>query len=272
MDSPFWGAVENLNISGGEPTTRNDLPEMVELFHRHLPRLRKIGINTTGLHAHARDPDAHADRRVLRGEGHPDQHPGVARRHRRHPRPGPRGQERLRQGDARRSTRCRRSRRSTTTSRSASPRRSSRRTCRTRRTSSPGRARRELDVVFNMLRFTDAMLHNKELEEKIGFRAARRTVHAQVLPRPRPGGIGAERPGVHVPALRGHDRQRLPAHDAVPVPEPGAAAQPERRPALLRELRRSSGTCWTMRPKRSTSRPRTSRTGSTSRTRSARPA
>ena len=27
----------------------------------------------------------------------------------------------------------------------------------------------DLDVVFNMLRFTDAMLHNKELEEKIGF-------------------------------------------------------------------------------------------------------
>jgi sulfatase maturation enzyme AslB (radical SAM superfamily) len=49
MDSPFWGAVENLNISGGEPTTRLDLPEMVEMFQRHLPRLRKIGINTTGL-------------------------------------------------------------------------------------------------------------------------------------------------------------------------------------------------------------------------------
>ena len=29
---------------------------------------------------------------------------------------------------------------------------------------------KDLDVVFNMLRFTDAMLHNKELEEKIGFR------------------------------------------------------------------------------------------------------
>ena len=28
---------------------------------------------------------------------------------------------------------------------------------------------KDLDVVFNMLRFTDAMLHNKELEEKIGF-------------------------------------------------------------------------------------------------------
>ncbi len=49
MAKPFWSAVENLNISGGEPTTRNDLPEMVELFQRRLPRLRKIGINTTGL-------------------------------------------------------------------------------------------------------------------------------------------------------------------------------------------------------------------------------
>jgi sulfatase maturation enzyme AslB (radical SAM superfamily) len=49
MAHPFWGATENLNISGGEPTTRNDLPEMVELFHRRLPRLRKLGINTTGL-------------------------------------------------------------------------------------------------------------------------------------------------------------------------------------------------------------------------------
>ncbi len=49
MDHPFWGAIENLNISGGEPTTRNDLPEMVELFQRRLPRMRKLGINTTGL-------------------------------------------------------------------------------------------------------------------------------------------------------------------------------------------------------------------------------
>jgi sulfatase maturation enzyme AslB (radical SAM superfamily) len=49
MSHPFWRAVENLNLSGGEPTTRNDLPEMVEVFQRHLPRMRKIGINTTGL-------------------------------------------------------------------------------------------------------------------------------------------------------------------------------------------------------------------------------
>src|SRR3954470_2516944 len=53
---PFWGGAENPNISGREPTTRNDLPEMVELFHRHLPRLRKIGINTTGLTPHRAIP------------------------------------------------------------------------------------------------------------------------------------------------------------------------------------------------------------------------
>ena len=56
MAHPFWGAVENLNISGGEPTTRNDLPELVELFQRHLPRMRKIGINTTGLTPHRAIP------------------------------------------------------------------------------------------------------------------------------------------------------------------------------------------------------------------------
>jgi len=56
MSHSFWGHVENLNISGGEPTTRNDLPEMVEMFQRHLPRMRKIGINTTGLTPHRAIP------------------------------------------------------------------------------------------------------------------------------------------------------------------------------------------------------------------------
>ena len=56
MAHDFWGAVENLNISGGEPTTRNDLPEMVELFSRRLPRIRKIGVNTTGLTPHRAIP------------------------------------------------------------------------------------------------------------------------------------------------------------------------------------------------------------------------
>lgn len=56
MDHPFWHAIENLNISGGEPTTRNDLPELVEMFVKRLPRLRKVGINTTGLTPHRAIP------------------------------------------------------------------------------------------------------------------------------------------------------------------------------------------------------------------------
>jgi MoaA/NifB/PqqE/SkfB family radical SAM enzyme len=56
LNHPFWGAVENLNISGGEPTTRNDLPELTELLIRRLPRVRKVGINTTGLTPHRAIP------------------------------------------------------------------------------------------------------------------------------------------------------------------------------------------------------------------------
>ena len=56
MNHPFWGAIENLNISGGEPTTRNDLPELTELLIRRLPRVRKVGINTTGLTPHRAIP------------------------------------------------------------------------------------------------------------------------------------------------------------------------------------------------------------------------
>jgi MoaA/NifB/PqqE/SkfB family radical SAM enzyme len=56
LRDPFWHAIENLNISGGEPTTRKDLPEIIETFQRHLPRLRKIGINTTGLSPHLAIP------------------------------------------------------------------------------------------------------------------------------------------------------------------------------------------------------------------------
>src|SRR5436190_20687457 len=41
LNHPVWGAAANLNIAGGEPTTRNDLPEMAEASNRYLPRLRK---------------------------------------------------------------------------------------------------------------------------------------------------------------------------------------------------------------------------------------
>src|SRR5262245_28765324 len=169
MDSPFWGAVENLNISGGEPTTRLDLPQMVEMFHRHLPRMRKIGINTTGLTPARAIPmltkivEFCAARGTLISirvslDGIGDVHDQV--------RAVKKGFDRASKTiDAMQAL------------------------SRTHPNFSFGIAStifatnledaenilawaraRGLDVVFNMLRFTDAMLHNKELEEKIGFR------------------------------------------------------------------------------------------------------
>lgn len=49
FDSGLWRQIENANVSGGEPTTRNDLVEICRLMLDKLPRLRKFGMNTTGL-------------------------------------------------------------------------------------------------------------------------------------------------------------------------------------------------------------------------------
>lgn len=168
MAHEFWGAVENLNISGGEPTTRNDLPEMVELFQRHLPRLRKVGVNTTGLTPHRAIPmltrivrfcDEHgllfSARVSLDGIG--DIHNQV--------RQVKRGFDKA----------C-----ETITAMQALAKEYRNfhfgiaatifATNMEDATNILAWARsKDLDVVFNMLRFTDNMLNNKELEEKIGF-------------------------------------------------------------------------------------------------------
>jgi sulfatase maturation enzyme AslB (radical SAM superfamily) len=56
FQSAFWKKIEIANVSGGEPTTRNDLVEICELMIDRLPRLRKFGINTTGLTPHRAIP------------------------------------------------------------------------------------------------------------------------------------------------------------------------------------------------------------------------
>ena len=43
-------------LSGGEPTTRNDMVEVSQVFLDRLPKLRKYGINTTGLTPHRAIP------------------------------------------------------------------------------------------------------------------------------------------------------------------------------------------------------------------------
>ncbi len=56
FSSPLWKNVEMANISGGEPTTRNDMVDISRVFIERLPKLRKIGINTTGLTPHRAIP------------------------------------------------------------------------------------------------------------------------------------------------------------------------------------------------------------------------
>ncbi|HXW03721.1 MAG TPA: radical SAM protein [Vicinamibacterales bacterium] len=53
---PLWQKVEIANLSGGEPTTRNDMVDVVRVMLDRLPRLRKFGINTTGLTPHRAIP------------------------------------------------------------------------------------------------------------------------------------------------------------------------------------------------------------------------
>ena len=169
LNSTFWGAVENLNISGGEPTTRNDLPEIVELFHKSLPRLRKIGINTTGLTPHRAIPmltrivEFCASKGVLISirvslDGIGDVHNQV--------RSVKNGFDKAQKTiDAMQALAAQHPNfsfgiASTIFATNLNDAENILAWARTK----------NLDVVFNMLRFTDAMLHNKELQEKIGFR------------------------------------------------------------------------------------------------------
>jgi MoaA/NifB/PqqE/SkfB family radical SAM enzyme len=56
FEDPLWQNVEIANLSGGEPTTRNDLVDIVRVMLDRLPRLRKFGINTTGHTPHRAIP------------------------------------------------------------------------------------------------------------------------------------------------------------------------------------------------------------------------
>lgn len=169
MHHRFWGAVENLNISGGEPTTRNDLPEIVELFQARLPRLRKIGINTTGLTPHRAIPMLTrvvkfcAERDLLLSvrvslDGIGEVHDRV--------RQVRRGFDKAcetiaaMQALAREHTNFQFGLAATIFATNLADADNLLAWARTR----------QLDIVFNMLRFTDAMLNNRPLEETIGFR------------------------------------------------------------------------------------------------------
>lgn len=52
FSSKLWKNIENASISGGEPTTRNDLVDIVKVMIDKMPKLRKLTLNTTGLTPH----------------------------------------------------------------------------------------------------------------------------------------------------------------------------------------------------------------------------
>jgi sulfatase maturation enzyme AslB (radical SAM superfamily) len=52
FQSGLWKNIENANVSGGEPTTRNDLVDIARVMLDRMPKLRKFGLNTTGLTPH----------------------------------------------------------------------------------------------------------------------------------------------------------------------------------------------------------------------------
>jgi MoaA/NifB/PqqE/SkfB family radical SAM enzyme len=168
MAGDFWHNVENLNVSGGEPTTRNDLPELVELFHARLPRMRKIGINTTGLTPQRAIPmltrivefcGAHNLLLSIRVsiDGIGDVHEQV--------RNVKRGFDKASQtieamqALAARAPHFQFGIASTIFAKNLDDAKNIQAWAR-------GKG---LDIVFNMLRFTDNMLHNRDLEAKIGF-------------------------------------------------------------------------------------------------------
>jgi MoaA/NifB/PqqE/SkfB family radical SAM enzyme len=56
FSSNLWKDIENASLSGGEPTTRNDMVEICRLMIDKFPKLRKLTINTTGLTPHRAIP------------------------------------------------------------------------------------------------------------------------------------------------------------------------------------------------------------------------
>lgn len=54
--STLWTRLENFHVSGGEPTTRDDLVDVCRVVLDRLPHLRKLGLSTTGLTPHRAIP------------------------------------------------------------------------------------------------------------------------------------------------------------------------------------------------------------------------
>ena len=236
FDSPLWKHIENASISGGEPTTRNDLVDIVRVLIDKLPRLRKLTLNTTGLTPHRGIPmltkivQMCHERGVIFStrvsvDGVGDMHNEVRR--------VKRGFDKAEQTIA---------------------------AMKELQKSYPFNfgisttifsmnlndaenilawARREkLDIVFNMVRFTEAMLGNADLAKDIKpVNEEEQRMREFFLDRVRHDPLldGQNYIYMHYADMIGNGYHRT---GALPVPDPGRDAQSRRRHVLLREQRR----------------------------------
>ena len=122
-----------------------------------------------------------------------------------------------------------------------------------------------------MVRFTDAMLGNAELEERHASRSAleEEQMRKFFLERVRQDPLldGQNYIYMHYADMIANGYHR---HRALPVPDPGHDAEPERRPVLLREQRGGRATSSKEDPEAIYFREAASSTASTFATRSAR--
>ncbi|MCB2183193.1 MAG: radical SAM protein [Desulfobulbaceae bacterium] len=49
FSDPLFSKLDHINIQGGEPTLRNDLPDIVEVIIKRAPLLKRVGMPTNGL-------------------------------------------------------------------------------------------------------------------------------------------------------------------------------------------------------------------------------
>ena len=236
FSSSLWKNIENASLSGGEPTTRNDMVDICRLMIDKFPKLRKLTINTTGLTPQRAIPmltkvvELCHERNVIFStrvsvDGVGDMHGEVRNVRKAFEKAG---KTIAAMQELQKKYRFNFGISSTIFSKNLED-----------ADNILAWAKKEkLDIVFNMVRFTDAMLGNAELGAHAEADRPRRTADAAVLHGAGAPGSAARRPELHLHALRRHDRQRLPPADAVPVPDPGRDAQSERRPVLLREQRR----------------------------------
>jgi hypothetical protein len=223
FQNPLWKNIEMAMLSGGEPT-----PETIwsrfESDHRPLPKLRKYGINTTGLTPHRRSHD-YQGRRVLREKGIIFSAPRFDRRRRRDAQRSASGEERLREGNKTITAMKELQKRvpfnfgvsATIFNKNIDD-------C---ENILAWAKKEQLDIVFNMVRFSDPMLGNGDLsntvkpigrdEERLRQFFLERGAH----------GPAAGWSELHPHALCRHDPQRLPPRAPCPFQNQGIMLNPD---------------------------------------------